>query len=389
MRKRKINLLIVSQDSSAMAGAEVLLTSLAKEFVGKGVDVSVLTNCKPFLSAQETDVTSIYVPFRLDIIGNIKGFIKFIFQLIPAVFWYGKIIHEYSRKENGLVLISGFSEKLVVTPLAKVFKLPVLWLEHGPLEELFQRNMGIPGYLYRMVEKFVPVIVTPSKNTKDHIIKEANIRKEKITVIHNGIELKREKEINGIKNKIDKSKKHIILGMLSRIQREKGQDTLIEVVSILKKDNIELTIVGEGPDINIYKIFAKDLCVDKYITFTNRVSEKRKWELYSYFDVFCFPTRWELEGFGIVLLEAMMMGVPIVASDFGPVPEVVGDAGLLVQPDAKSFSKGIEYILKNEKLRKELVEKGKKRVKDFDIRITAGKYLDVFNEVLILNEKTK
>ena len=398
MRKRKINLLIVSQDSSALGGAEVLLTTLANGFVKQGVNVSVLSNYKPFLNIQRKNITPIYVPFRMDIAGNIRGFVKFILQMIPAIFWYGKIVKAYAKSDGGLILISGFSEKLIITPLAKIYKLPILWLEHGPLEELFGKNFGIPGLLYKTIEKSVLKIVTPSANTKNHLVKDANISIKKITVISNGIEIKSVNEIKRIRNnalqikrKIDKTNNGFLVGMVSRIQKEKGQDTAIEAMSILCKryDNIKLVIVGGGPELDKYKKYARQLNLGKNVIFPGYVSDEQKWRYYSIFDVCLFPTRWEIEGFGIVLLEAMMMGAPIIASNFGPVPEVVGDAGLLVKPDAEGVAGGIEKMYKDKHFCNKIIGKEIKRVKKFDTKIATKKYLEVFEELLIANDKDK
>ena len=76
-----------------------------------------------------------------------------------------------------------------------------------------------------------------------------------------------------------------------------------------------------------------------------------------------------------------MMGVPLVASNFGPVTEVVENAGILVKPKAKYISDAIEKLIKEKQLRDSLIKKGLKRVKLFDIENVADKYLTLLNKI--------
>jgi glycosyltransferase involved in cell wall biosynthesis len=92
------------------------------------------------------------------------------------------------------------------------------------------------------------------------------------------------------------------------------------------------------------------------------------------FDVFVFPTTWELEGFGIVPLEAMMVETPVIASKYGPVPEVVGDAAYLVNSSPKDILKAIKSIKSSPELRNNLILKGKQRIKKFDIETISKQY---------------
>lgn len=169
--------------------------------------------------------------------------------------------------------------------------------------------------------------------------------------------------------------------MVSRIDEGKGQDTLIKAANLLikKQKNLVFLIVGEGDDKklkNLIKKFNLESCV------TLLGFREDLYEIMSIFDIAVFPTRWELEGFGIVSLEYMMLGIPLVASNFGPVPEVVGDAALLTEPKPDDLARNIEKLLKNKKLRKELAEKGQERVKKYyEIGSVADKYLNLFNTV--------
>lgn len=152
--------------------------------------------------------------------------------------------------------------------------------------------------------------------------------------------------------------------MVSRIEEGKGQDTLIAAAAILKDKlpNFEVWIVGTGDTKFLINLISK-YKLQKQVKLLGY--QKDVYQIMSKFNVQVFPTRWPLEGFGIVALEAMMLRVPLVASNYGPVPEVVGDAGLVVKPEPEAVAHGILKILTHPKLAKKLVKRGVLRVNKY------------------------
>ena len=93
-----------------------------------------------------------------------------------------------------------------------------------------------------------------------------------------------------------------------------------------------------------------------------------------------FPSLWE--EFGMIAVEAMACGSPLVASNVAAIPEVVGDAGVLFDPyDVQDMAEKMELVLKDRVLREQLIEKGKERVKMFDWEVLGRKLLCVLEEV--------
>lgn len=175
------------------------------------------------------------------------------------------------------------------------------------------------------------------------------------------------------------------IGMVSRLETGKGQDVLIDAVLILKKEfkDIQALIVGEGPNTEL-RLKIKKLKLEdnvKLLGFQEDLAKTMR-----SFDVFVFPSYWPLEGFGMVLLEAMNYGVPIVATNFGPIPEIVKDVAILVPPyDAISLAQAIKKVITNKKLAKTIVARGNVRVKDFDIKTIADKYFEMMLETTKMN----
>ena len=387
-KKKNIKLLVIDQDVAAIGGAETLLNSLVLEFTKNGLVVNTVSNFSPFLRMQEElGAETVLTPTRMNVFGGLKGLFKFILQIPWAIIWYARLLRSFKESGGNLVLITGFSDKIVVSPLAHFIRLPVVWLEHSSLQPVFERNLKVPGAVYKWAIKYQSVIITPSNYSKGKLLTELG-ENVNIKVISNGIKLISnqdkdliEKKKLAIKGRFAIPKNAFIIGSISRLETEKGQDELIKSIPYLKKDikNILLVIAGEGDREKLKKI-ARETGVLKNVLFLGFVPEENKFELIACFNVFVFPTRWRLEGFGIILLEVMQMGIPIIGSNFGPVPEVVGDAGIIVDPYAESIANAVVKIYKNAGLRNKLSKKSVFRVKYFDIKFQAKKYISLFNQ---------
>jgi len=117
------------------------------------------------------------------------------------------------------------------------------------------------------------------------------------------------------------------------------------------------------------------------VHFLSYVTPKDLVNLYSIADMFVYPSLYE--GFGFPPLEAMACELPVVASNISSMPEVIGDAAVLVNPyDVNSIAEGIFKVLTDDTLRLSLIEKGLERVKIFSWDKSAKEYLKVFEEIL-------
>ena len=97
---------------------------------------------------------------------------------------------------------------------------------------------------------------------------------------------------------------------------------------------------------------------------------------------FAMPSLYE--GFGLPVLEAMAQGTPVLTSKISSLPEVAGDAALLVDPyDTKSIAEGLKTILGDRILRSELVKRGYERIKAFSWESASNETVQVFEEILI------
>lgn len=124
----------------------------------------------------------------------------------------------------------------------------------------------------------------------------------------------------------------------------------------------------------------KELKLDKLVKLVGFVNEEDLTKLYKNATAFISPSYYE--GFGIPILEAMSFGIPVIASDRGSIPEVTANATLLVDPDdIESLAKAIKKIVTDEKLRKQMIEKGLIQARKFTWKKSAAELLRMINNL--------
>jgi len=133
---------------------------------------------------------------------------------------------------------------------------------------------------------------------------------------------------------------------------------------------------------------AANSAVRDQILFVGYVPEEDLPALYTAAKCFIYPSYFE--GFGIPTLEAMRCGTPTITSDRTCFPEIIGDAGLMVDPfDERAISGGILKVLSDEKLQSELSEKGTRRASLYDWKETARQTLEVYDRVYAEKRNTR
>lgn len=174
----------------------------------------------------------------------------------------------------------------------------------------------------------------------------------------------------------DRGKRVLFIGALVR---QKGVDTLIRAFKKVMEryGDAELVIVGDGAERKGLERLCRELGVKArfkgYVDDTGEALRKSA--------VLVLPSR--EEGFGLVLLEAMASGVPVVAARVGGIPEIVNEEnGLLVKSgDPEALAEAISRVLEDRELRERLVEKGFETLKNFSWKKMAGEVDEVYREL--------
>jgi glycosyltransferase involved in cell wall biosynthesis len=149
----------------------------------------------------------------------------------------------------------------------------------------------------------------------------------------------------------------------------------------------DLVIVGATRDQGLYlSEFANNLELASRIKFTGFAPEEHLPVLYNACDVFVYPSLYE--GFGLPPLEAMNCGTPVITSNLTSIPEVVGDAGILINPyEENELIDALLKVLGDSTLREEYSQKGLERAKNFSWAKTAKQTLEIYKKMYELEPK--
>ncbi|PIU07476.1 MAG: hypothetical protein COZ85_01775 [Candidatus Moranbacteria bacterium CG_4_8_14_3_um_filter_34_16] len=252
------------------------------------------------------------------------------------------------------------------------------------LKDLFFLKILIPLSIKRARK-----IVAVSRFTKNEIINYYGIEKNKVSYIHNAVadDFLRQ---NVSSEKIDAVKKKYQLGenyilYIGTLQPRKNIPLLIQAFYLLEKslqEKVNLVIAGNKKynfDSKI-DIALKKSSVQEKIIFPGFIDEKDKALVMAGAKIFCFPSFYE--GFGIPILEAMSLGIPVVASEISPHREIAGIAVKFFNlQEAADLAEKLTLLLKNKKIQEELSRKGLEQSKNFSWQKTAQKMLDIFQSV--------
>ena len=224
-------------------------------------------------------------------------------------------------------------------------------------------------------------IITPSDSIRELLIE--NGVEGDITTIPTGIVLKPFRQADG--DAIRKERKwgnDTVLISVGRLAKEKSFDTLIEAAAIVMRDHpeVRLAIIGGGLEERSLKKLAQELAVAGRVDFVGTVPYEEVPNYLKAADIFCFASTTETQG--LVTMEAMAAGLPIVAVDATGTHDAVtnGKEGLLTENNSKALGQAINEIVSNKELRENLVSGGANRVEWFDIDHQAKRMLEVYDQ---------
>ncbi len=176
------------------------------------------------------------------------------------------------------------------------------------------------------------------------------------------------------------------IGYAGRLVEQKGVHVLLKAASMLEGD-WRLTVLGAGPMRPALIALSEELGISARVTFTAPIPSAQMPCYWNELDVFVLPSlarrNWK-EQFGRVLVEAMSCGTPVIGSESGEIPNVIGEAGLMFpEGDVFRLARELSRVQRDTSLRQELAERGRRRVLErfTQVRIAAETYR-VYEELL-------
>lgn len=362
-----------------------------REMIGKKAGIGQYTyNLLRYFSKIDTkNLYFLYTPSDKDIILPPLGpNFKIVKIKSPSFLWHFEVYFDIvMRKKLDFFL----STRSYIIPSFDFFKKSIL-IVHDCLP--FLKGKGklplkpriIPRFTFKPALKNSKIIIAVSYSTKKDIIRLFNVRKKEIHVIYEGVseEFKplEGKKLQKIREKYNLPSKFIL--NVGTIEPRKNLVRLIKAYSLLPenlKNIYKLVIVGKKGWYyeDIFKT-VKNLNLQKKVEFTGYIPDEDLPLVYNLSEIFIYPSLYE--GFGLPVLEAMACGIPVITSDVSSLPEIVGDAGILVNPRSTlQIKNAMKLLLENEKLRETLKEKGIERAKKFQWRNTARKLLNLMENL--------
>lgn len=241
-------------------------------------------------------------------------------------------------------------------------------------------------FLARRASRMIAV----SEDIRQNMIQEEGIDPEKIVTVHNGIDLSdlpkppEKSAIEEIKELYGIGKTEKIIGAIGRLVAFKGFSTLVAAAEELSemRDGFKVVIAGRGPEEENLKTQIKNLGIEDLIVMPGFVDDTAPYFAMS--DVFVVPSI--LEPFGLIVLQAIAAGRPVIGADAGGIPEIIrdGETGVLVPAENPvALASAIDKLLDDEALGKRLADAAMKDLKErFPLELMVEKTRAVYDECL-------
>lgn len=299
---------------------------------------------------------------------------KYILSIPIAIYRIRKII---AKNNIDLIHVNDFWYFPITFLAARPFNIPVITHIRQEIEV-----PKIKKYWLSYSDMLLPV-----SNSIKNTILMSGIQDSRIMTLYSGLDIEHIPNVDAEMRRIlNINSDQPVIGTVATIDPRKGYEYLIEALAEIKKNygDIKCVIVGDGDSTYKSKLgmLSKRLGVSDNIVYVG--FQHNVYPYISMMDIFVLPSI--MEGFGIVILEAMAMSKPIVATKVGGIPEIVADniTGILIEPkDPISLASAILSILDDSEKRSLMGMAGRKRVElFFSIKVTIKTLEEVYENIL-------
>ncbi|MBF0234254.1 MAG: glycosyltransferase family 4 protein [Desulfamplus sp.] len=253
---------------------------------------------------------------------------------------------------------------------------PVVLTVHDALHELFPALADPSGEQQAWKKALIPAadhLICVSHNTKKDVMEIFGVPESRISVVHHASDL----SVN-MANEYQLAYEWPYFLYVGHRYSYKNVPRLLDAFSILKKKRTDIRLCFTGTPFSAEeRCHIASLELDNSVIYSGYVSDSKLAALYKNAVALVYPSLYE--GFGIPLLEAMACNCPVIASNTSSIPEVTGDASLLVDPmNTDEMAHAMGSLLDDDSLRKNLVERGKYRTDMFSWEKTVADTVKVY-----------
>lgn len=400
--------MLTYRGNPSSGGQGVYVKHLSKALVDLGHNVEVLSgppypHLDPKIKLHKLPSLDLYNSehlFRVEKLRdlahplNMYEFISMCTGGFPEPYTFGVRAHNYLQRHQAKYDIIHDNQCLAygIGSIAEI-GIPTIATIHHPITVDRQEELNAARSLYRKMKirhwySFIDMqkkvarklshIITVSECSRKDIAQEFSINESKFRVVYNGVNME---FFYPVQNPRRPDNSLIVTN--SADTPLKGLRYLLEAVSeVRKKRPLTLTVIGEPKKDSVIRQIVQKLGIGDIVRFTGRIKNEDFARYYSEATVAVVPSLYE--GFGIPAAEAMACGVPLVSTSGGALPEVVGDAGIVVPPaDSPALAKAINYLFDDTGERVRLARAGLERVNSvFSWQKAAHDVVSVYREAI-------
>lgn len=361
-------LMVIS--SLGSGGAERLVVGLIpylNKYKDVNVDLFVLNKKNSFFSLENSDNCKIFYSSSSS------------FRSINHIFDIAKVAKEYDLIHAHLFYPQYYC---AIGKMLNLFNKPLIMTEHSTNNK--RRNKVLFKFLERTIYSQYQKVICISEGVEESLINWQPNLVDRTLVISNGIDIKKFREAkaadlsneillkNGLNNTVN-------ILMIGTMDDRKDHATLIKAISLCP-ENYHLFLIGDGPLKEDLKLIVEKNKISRRVHFLGRKTNVE--EFIKGMDLFVLSSKWE--GFGLVAIEAMAGGIPVIVSNVEGLEGVVENAAIKFEPgNPFDLKQKIEWIINSEETYDTYVGLSKRQSQKYDISNTALQYIELYNEVIL------
>ena len=317
--------------------------------------------------------------------GIIANLIKYSFFIIGVSRLIIRI-KSYNLLNPHGVMISGF----IAVLLKRFFNIPVALHIHGGDLNIYNSSSILYRKVYNNTISNSDLIVVNSNDIKNKVLKLTGVTPNKLIVISPGIDYEKfyrmgRQQIENHKKDFNIGNDKTILLFAGNAIKRKGLDILVDALKLLRTvqlSKIHLIICSEGPELNKTKNKLQNIeGIKDSVIFLKKMDQSELRILYNIASIFIFPSR--DEPLGLVGLEAIACGTPVIGSNIGGIPEYINkNNGMLFEVNkSKELAKRIGSIIEDPNIVQSLTKNIDKRESDHDISVSVKRLIDIYYDM--------
>lgn len=229
-------------------------------------------------------------------------------------------------------------------------------------------------------------VVADSSNTARDVVEKLNIEPKDITIVPIGVDsqfLQRPSaEVEFLRKQYGISNETICILNAGTVEKRKNIITVLRVIERLKVRGLAIHLWKTGEDFtDEQKEYIRSHNLENFITYLGKLDRHTLVQVYNAADLLLSPSLYE--GYGMTILEAMACGTPVITSNVSSLPEVAGDASILVEPtNLQAIEEAVVRIRKDPIFCNGLIERGLERAKSFTWEAVAKQISLVYEKVV-------